>query len=103
MTMINPFNSVTATKSPVMEGIVQQPNLTNDNQFLSELTKALDAISQTQIQANNTAKAFEMGEANIALNQVMVNMQKSSVSLQFGIQVRNKLVAAYQEIMNMNI
>ncbi|OCG10312.1 flagellar hook-basal body complex protein FliE [Gilliamella sp. wkB178] len=103
MTIINPFHSVTAITPPTTEGIAQQPNLTNDNQFLSELTKALDAISQTQIQASNTAKAFEMGEPNIALNQVMVNMQKSSVSLQFGIQVRNKLVAAYQEIMNMNI
>ncbi|KDN11348.1 MULTISPECIES: flagellar hook-basal body complex protein FliE [unclassified Gilliamella] len=74
-----------------------------DKNFVSELKTALDNISQLQIQTNNEAKAFEMGDANISLNEVMVNMQKSSVSLQFGIQVRNKLVAAYQEIMNMNV
>ena len=66
-----------------------------------ELIK-VDTISQTQIQANNQAKAFEMGEPNVSLNEVMVNLQKSSVSLQFGIQVQSKLVAAYQEVMNIN-
>ncbi|WP_276902896.1 flagellar hook-basal body complex protein FliE [Frischella perrara] len=71
--------------------------------FLNEFKTALDAISQNQIQAHNQAKAFEMGEPNTSLNEVMVDMQKSVVSLQFGIQVRNKLVAAYQEIMNMNV
>lgn len=71
--------------------------------FLNEFKMALDTISQNQIQAHNQAKAFEMGEPNTSLNEVMVDMQKSVVSLQFGIQVRNKLVAAYQEIMNMNV
>lgn len=103
MNTINPFNSVAQIKLNEAESTVKQQNLTNHNHFLTELTNALDTISQTQIQANNQAKAFEMGEPNTSLNEVMVNMQKSSVSLQFGIQVRNKLVAAYQEIMNMNI
>lgn len=61
-----------------------------------ELIK-VDTISQTQIQPNNQAKAFEMGEPDVSLNEVMVNLQKSSVSLQFGIQVQSKLVAAYQK------
>ncbi|VTP63971.1 Flagellar hook-basal body complex protein FliE [Serratia rubidaea] len=39
----------------------------------------------------------------ISLNDVMVDLQKSSVSLQLGIQVRNKLVAAYQDIMGMQV
>lgn len=61
-----------------------------------ELIK-VDTISQTQIQANNQAKAFAMSKHNVSLNEVMVNLQKYSVSLQFGIQVQSKLVAAYQE------
>lgn len=83
---------VNNTQSPSLEG-----------GFLNEFKTALDTISQNQIQAHNKAKAFEMGEPNTSLNEVMVDMQKSVVSLQFGIQVRNKLVAAYQEIMNMNV
>lgn len=103
MNTINPFNSIAPIKLNETESIVKKQYVPNDNNFLTELRTALDSISQTQIQANNEAKAFEMGEPNISLNEVMVNMQKSSVSLQFGIQVRNKLVAAYQEIMNMNV
>ena len=79
----------------------QSPSL--EGGFLNEFKTALDTISQNQIQAHNQAKAFEMGKPNTSLNEVMVDMQKSVVSLQFGIQVRNKLVAAYQEIMNMNV
>lgn len=75
----------------------------NHDNFVTELKNALDIISQNQIQAQNQAKALTIGEPNVSLNEVMVNLQKSSVSLQFGIQVRNKLVAAYQEIMNMNL
>ncbi len=39
----------------------------------------------------------------VALNDVMTDMQKASVSMQMGIQVRNKLVAAYQEVMSMQV
>lgn len=101
MTIINTFN--TTELSNLNASHATKPQLTVDNNFINELKTVLDNISQLQIQSNNTAKFFEMGEPNISLNEVMVNMQKSTVSLQFGIQVRNKLVAAYQEIMNMNV
>jgi len=39
----------------------------------------------------------------VSLNDVMVDLQKSSVSMQMGIQVRNKLVSAYQDVMNMQV
>lgn len=75
----------------------------NGQSFLTEFKSALDKISQQQITANDKANAFEMGDPSVSLNEVMVDMQKSSVSLQFGIQVRNKLISAYQDIMNMNV
>ncbi|OCG78567.1 flagellar hook-basal body complex protein FliE [Gilliamella sp. Occ4-3] len=102
MNTINTFNPIELTDLNKSMSISPKTHFADKN-FVSELKTALDNISQIQIQANNEAKAFEMGDANISLNEVMVNMQKSSVSLQFGIQVRNKLVAAYQEIMNMNV
>lgn len=103
MNTINSFNPLGLIKLSESSGIEKNQSTLSDQNFLTELKTALDTISQTQIQANNQAKAFEMGDPNTSLNEVMVNMQKSSVSLQFGIQVRNKLVAAYQEIMNMNV
>jgi flagellar hook-basal body complex protein FliE len=46
-------------------------------------------------------EAFEAGAANISLADVMVSTQKASVSFQAMLQVRNKLVEAYQDVMNM--
>ena len=89
MTTINTLNTneLTNFNAPY----ATKPQLKAENNFTNELKTALDNISQLQMQTNHSAKAFEMGEPNVSLNEVMVNMQKSSVSLQFGIQVRNKL------------
>ncbi|MWN06684.1 flagellar hook-basal body complex protein FliE [Gilliamella sp. Pas-s95] len=103
MNTINMLNSIELTHLNDSTAISKKTHVADNTSFGTELKTALDKISQLQIQANQQAKAFEMGDAGVSLNEVMVNMQKSSVSLQFGIQVRNKLVAAYQEIMNMNV
>lgn len=71
--------------------------------FASELKTAIGKISENQQTARTLAQNFELGVPGVGLNDVMVNMQKSSVSLQLGIQVRNKLVAAYQDVMNMGV
>ena len=69
--------------------------------FAGELKKSLERISGAQAQAYGQAEAFEMGKPGVALNDVMVDLQKANIGFQTGVQVRNKLVAAYQEIMNM--
>jgi flagellar hook-basal body complex protein FliE len=69
--------------------------------FSGALKKSLDAISATQSKAYGQAEAFELGKPGVALNDVMVDLQKASIGFQMGVQVRNKLVAAYQEVMNM--
>ncbi|EHM46065.1 MAG: flagellar hook-basal body complex protein FliE [Yokenella regensburgei] len=71
--------------------------------FAGQLTAALDRISDTQTAARAQAEKFSLGEPGVALNDVMTDLQKSSVSLQMGIQVRNKLVTAYQEMMSMQV
>lgn len=98
-----------------IEGVIQQLQATalsagsqvqnNDPKvsFAGELQSALNRISDTQGAARTQAQKFALGTPGIALNDVMVDLQKSSVSLQMGIQVRNKLVSAYQEVMNMQV
>ncbi|EGT3571798.1 flagellar hook-basal body complex protein FliE [Citrobacter amalonaticus] len=71
--------------------------------FAGQLHAALDRISDTQTAARVQAEKFTLGEPGIALNDVMTDMQKASVSMQMGIQVRNKLVSAYQEVMSMQV
>ena len=76
---------------------------TNQIDFGATMKAALDKISETQTTARTQAQDNEMGKPGVALNYVMVDLQKSSISMQMGIQVRNKLVSAYSEIMNMQV
>jgi flagellar hook-basal body complex protein FliE len=81
----------------------QQPEQQPSISFAGQLNAALDRISETQNSAKAQAEKFALGEPGVALNDVMTDLQKSSVSLQMGIQVRNKLVSAYQEMMSMQV
>ena len=64
--------------------------------FATQLVQAVGKINETRVNATNKVQAFTLGTPGVELNDVMVDMQKSSISLQMGVQVRNKLVAAYQ-------
>jgi flagellar hook-basal body complex protein FliE len=71
--------------------------------FADALKSSIDNISNTQKSAMSEAHAFEVGAPNVSLNDVMVDMQKANVGFQFGLQVRNKLVSAYNDIMNISV
>jgi flagellar hook-basal body complex protein FliE len=81
------------------------PNQVNatENEFGNLLKNAIDKVNQYQVEANDLAVRFDSGDESVNLTQVMVALQKSNVSLQAMSQVRNRLVSAYQEIMNMPI
>ena len=81
------------------QNVAEQPSIS----FAGQLHAALDRISDTQTAARTQAEKFTFGEPGVALNDVMTDLQKASVSLQMGIQVRNKLVSAYQEVMGMQV
>ena len=70
--------------------------------FAGELQKSLARISSAQEYAYGQAESFEIGKPGVSLNDVMVDMQKANIAFQTGLQVRNKVVAAYQEVMNMS-
>lgn len=67
------------------------------------LQKSIDGVNETQKTAGELTKAFEMGDKNVDLAEVMIAVQKSNVSFQAMVQVRNKLVEAYKDVMNMPI
>jgi len=67
------------------------------------LTAAIDQVNQVQQQAHQMAENFAAGQSDVNLQDVMVNLQKASLSFQQMVQVRNKLVTAYQDIMNMSV
>jgi flagellar hook-basal body complex protein FliE len=80
-------------------GAVQAPA----NSFANVMKQGLDSVSQAQSRATELATKFEQGVPGVELPQVMLEMQKASVSFRAITEVRNRFVSAYQEIMNMPI
>jgi flagellar hook-basal body complex protein FliE len=83
--------------------VVPESGAASAGSFADALKSSLDSISNSQKSAMGEAKAFEVGSPNVSLNDVMVDMQKANVGFQFGLQVRNKLVSAYNDIMNISV
>lgn len=71
--------------------------------FGALLKQSIDQVNSIQQDASSLSERFEIGDPNVDLTQVMVAVQKASVAFQAITQVRNKLVSAYQDIMNMPI
>ncbi len=65
------------------------------------LKGALDGVNQIQAESAALGRSYELGEPGVDLTRVMIASQKASISFQAALQARNKLVTAYQEIMNM--
>ena len=80
---------------------VQQVN--GPDEFANILRQSLSAVSQTEQRANQLTDAFERGTPGVELPQVMLEVSKASVSLRGVAEVRNRLISAYQDIMNMQL
>lgn len=71
--------------------------------FAQLLKQGIDQVNAAQSSATQMATSFERGVPGVELPQVMLEMQKASVSFRALTEVRNRMVSAYQEIMNMPI
>ncbi|EKM94117.1 flagellar hook-basal body protein FliE [Stutzerimonas degradans] len=71
--------------------------------FSDMLGQAVNKVHETQLVSSQMSSAFEMGQGGVDLTEVMIASQKASVSFQALTQVRNKLVQAYQDIMQMPV
>ena len=71
--------------------------------FASVLKSSLDGVAQAQNHAGAMQKAFVRGDDKVSLSDVMIDMQKANISFQATVQVRNKVIAAYNDIMNMQV
>lgn len=71
--------------------------------FQKTLNSAIDSVSKAQNDAGALQQAFELGDPKADLARVMVAMQQSQVAFKAAVEVRNRLVQAYQDVMNMPI
>jgi flagellar hook-basal body complex protein FliE len=85
-----------APEMPSVEGTAQ-----SQGGFASLMRQGIDSVAGAQNQAGALQKAFEMGDPNTDLASVMVASARAQVSFRAMVEVRNRVVNAYQEVMNM--
>ena len=71
--------------------------------FSKLLSESINQVNDLQQEASSLKTSFEIGDPNVDLPEVMVAVQKASLSFEAVTEVRNKLLSAYQEVMNMQV
>ena len=71
--------------------------------FQAAMAQALQSVSQAQTEAQTMQRELQLDNPGVSLEQTMVAMQKSQLGFTAALQVRNRLVQAYSEIMNMQV
>lgn len=104
--MINNVNPFNLTTQPIQ--VQQKTNVLNTNSntskpsFADALKKSIEQINQSQIESDKMTEALATGK-NVELHDVMISAQKASVTMSLAVEVRNKAIEAYQEMMRMQV
>ncbi|MDF2178294.1 flagellar hook-basal body complex protein FliE [Aliiglaciecola sp. CAU 1673] len=100
------YSELQSLASQASKGIGDNlPQVTNSSgqDFAGMLKQALDTVNGMQKTSKEMQVAFEMGDPNISLADVMVAKEKSGIAFEATMQVRNKLLEAYKSISNMPV
>lgn len=92
-----------ATSSADKVNPIQEASTVESAGFQQLLSSAVDQVNAVQKQSSNLAEAFQLGDPNVTLSQVVVASEKASVAFEAMSEVRNRLVTAYEDIMKMPI
>lgn len=99
------INGFTPSEEIFSKGLIGEAKSTsgsNKGLFADTLKTSLDKINDMQIASEEKTKAFVSGE-DIEIHEVMLSGEEAKISLQFAVEMRNKLVEAYQEISKMQL
>ena len=98
LTQIKP--SIEALENPAsVKGV---PASNSNDEFIRDLKGILDKVSEDQVQAQTIGKSYEVGEES-SIAKVMVAQQVSSLGFNMVLNVRNKVLSAYRDIINMPV
>jgi len=71
--------------------------------FADNFKTALQSVSASQNEASRLQTQVQMGNPNVSLEETMLAMQKSQIGFQATLHVRNRMVQAYTDVMNMSV
>ena len=79
------------------------PAAAQPSDFANLMKNSVDQVASMQNQATALADAYESGDKSVDLTKVMLEVQKASLAFKAMTEVRNKLVDAYTQVMNMSV
>jgi flagellar hook-basal body complex protein FliE len=99
--------NVNVGESAFSRVLTSQSDLTRVNtaktpNFIESVKTMIDKVNEADVIADSLGEAYQSGE-DVPLSDVVLSMQKASLSFEATLQVRNKVVKAYEEIMNMPV
>lgn len=105
---LKPFNFEQALAraglDPRGEPLVKKTQAADEPQsFQAAMAQALRSASDTQLESEALAREVQLGNPAVSIEQAMVSSVKSQVAFQSVVAVRNRLLQAYTEIMNMQV
>ncbi|MCL1124362.1 flagellar hook-basal body complex protein FliE [Shewanella surugensis] len=90
-------------KGSIMPAISQQVQNTAGSDFGDLLSQAIGNVNSLQSNAGQMSQKLDMGDSSVTLSDTVIAREKASVVFEATVQVRNKLVDAYKEIMSMPV
>ncbi|WP_010653471.1 flagellar hook-basal body complex protein FliE [Fluoribacter dumoffii] len=98
---VNLLNQIKTMSAKAESGILETE--TSQSSFGTVFQQALNQVNDLNQNADALKTRYEMGDPDISLGEVMIAAQKSNLGLEATVRVRNKVVQAYQDIMNMPV
>ena len=86
-----------------MDGPSKVQETSDTPKFSDMLSQAVGSVNELQQTSSDMKTAYEMGDPNMDISRVMIASEKASISFEALTQVRNRVVKAYEDIMNMPV
>lgn len=98
--MADRVNSPMGQEIPALNRNIENPT---HGQFGDMLNRAIENVNELGHQSKELTNRFEMGDQNVTLADVMIAKSKSGIAFEATVQVRNKVLEAYDKIINMPV
>jgi flagellar hook-basal body complex protein FliE len=92
-----------SSSNGIRPNLLQQVNNTQGSDFGQLLSQAVGSVNQLQQASGSLATRLDMGDTTVTLSDTVIAREKAGVAFEATVQVRNKLVEAYKEIMSMPV
>ena len=102
----NLFSEMQAMAAQARLDVAAAPSMQinpSSQNFADMLGEALETVNSMQLDSKNKAIAFEMGDKSLSMADVMITKEKAGIAFEATVQVRNKVMEAYKQIMNMPV